>query len=147
MIREASVYQLKKLSREERASYGLRILVMRKWPQGIRKTDIDLWMPSAGPSLALLSQLHLEAIEWDAFVQAYRSEQEQQRFCQVITYEATGRRLQQEIPARSLDHLSFLMQCCGTITLLCWERSERCHRHVLKALLEQNMMKGFAHHG
>ncbi len=30
MLREASIYQLKKLSAEERVAYGLRILTLRK---------------------------------------------------------------------------------------------------------------------
>lgn len=137
MILEASIYALKKLPAEERAAYGLPVLTMRRWPQGIRKTDIGLWMPSAGPSIGLLVDLQLKKISWSDFAQAYRQEQEMQTCCQVITYHDAGRRLQQAIPCRSIDHLHFLEQQRGTITLLCWEQHERCHRYLLQKLLDE----------
>ena len=55
MIQEASIAALKKLPREEHATYGRRILVMRRWPRGLSWHDIDLWLPSAGPSEELLA--------------------------------------------------------------------------------------------
>jgi hypothetical protein len=60
MFREASVYALKRLSQEERAVYGLRVLTMHKWPRGVRRSDIDVWMPGAGPSIELLTAYHIK---------------------------------------------------------------------------------------
>ena len=48
MIRLKRVYE----AREE--ADGLRVLVMRRWPRGIRKDRIDVWLRELGADLALL---------------------------------------------------------------------------------------------
>lgn len=136
MIREASVYTLKKLSPAEQQPYGLRVLTMRRWPRGVRRSDIDLWMASAGPSLELLSALHLRSLSWDDFLARYRAEQLGQRSCRVVTYEG-GKRAEQGYPCRSIDHLRRLEQQHGVITVLCWENGPTCHRYTLVELLQE----------
>ena len=34
---------------------GHRLLIMRRWPRGIKKTAVDSWEPNLGPSLPLLN--------------------------------------------------------------------------------------------
>src|SRR5712691_11020942 len=127
MIREASVYTLKKLSPAEQQSYGLRVLTMRRWPRGVRRGDIDVWMPSAGPSIELLTVFHMRSIVWEEFLTLYRLDQQTQHACRVVTY-AGGQPKQEDYPYRSLDHLKLLEQGYGTITVLCWEDGPLCHR-------------------
>ncbi|SRR5579884_856113 len=130
MFKEASIYTLKKLTEAERKAYGLRVLTMRRWPRGIRKSDIDVWVPSAGPSVDLLLALRTEALPWEEFLARYLEEQERQERCRVISYES-------EIPRpivyerRPLDVLLQLAQGQGAITLLCWEQGTQCHRFAL----------------
>ncbi len=137
MIREASIYALKKLSNEERTAYGLRVLTMRKWPRGVRRSDIDLWMPSAGPSIELLMAYHMRSIVWEEFLALYRAEQQNQRTCRVVTYGEGGQPKQDDYPYRSLDRLRLLEQQHGTITVLCWETGPLCHRYTLMELLTE----------
>jgi uncharacterized protein YeaO (DUF488 family) len=56
-ILQASIYDLKKLSPTDRASYGLRVLTTRYWLRGVGKRDLDYWIPDAGPSKWLLAAL------------------------------------------------------------------------------------------
>lgn len=48
-IRVKSVYE-----KREKAD-GLRVLVTRLWPRGVKKTDVDVWLPALGPSRKLLA--------------------------------------------------------------------------------------------
>jgi uncharacterized protein YeaO (DUF488 family) len=136
MIREASIYALKKLSEEERAPYGLLILTMRKWPRGVRRSDIDVWLPSAGPSIELLLTFHTRSIVWEEFLSLYQAEQQNQQSCHVVTYTQDGQPLHADYPHRSLDHLKLLAQQHGTITILCWEAGTLCHRYTLRELVQ-----------
>lgn len=138
MIREASIYTVKKLSEEERAPYGLRILTMRKWPRGVRRSDIDVWMPSAGPSVELLLAFHMRSIVWEEFLSLYQSEQQHQQTCHVVTYAEGSQPLHTDYPYRSLDHLKLLEQQHGSITILCWENGPLCHRYTLRELVQHD---------
>ncbi|SRR5579883_73883 len=131
MFKEASVYTLKQLTETERHAYGLRVLTMRRWPRGIRKSDIDVWVPSAGPSVALLLALRAEALPWEEFLARYLEEQERQECCQVISYESSGASQRTLHGRRSLDVLMQLAGERGIITLLCWEQGTQCHRFAL----------------
>lgn len=55
---------------------GFRVLVDRLWPRGLSKehADVDLWAKDVAPSAELRTAFHHEALPWDAFVSAYRTE-------------------------------------------------------------------------
>jgi uncharacterized protein YeaO (DUF488 family) len=55
---------------------GTRILVDRLWPRGISKDKarIDLWLKDIAPSDTLRKQFHGHAEDWDAFLDAYFAE-------------------------------------------------------------------------
>jgi uncharacterized protein YeaO (DUF488 family) len=115
MIRHASIYE----ARQPAPGDGLRVLVMRRWPRGVRKESTDLWLKEAGPSRALLDAYNHAGLGWDEFAQRYRVEMLQER----PSVLAELRRLE-------ADH--------EVLTLLCHERlppSEHCHREVLVELL------------
>ncbi len=130
MICEASIYTLKKLSSEDLRSYGVRVLTMRRWPRGIAHKDLDFWLPSAGPSMELLVALHTKVLMWDRFLARYLEEQEQQESCRVVSYEQNLSH-SETYTCRSLDYLARLENERGTVTVLCWEQDERCHRFTL----------------
>src|ERR1700738_1104553 len=116
MIKHASIYE----SKERAAGDGLRVLVMRHWPRGVRKERIDLWLKDAGPSRDLLREYTHAGLPWQTFEARYRRE------------------MQEERPA-VLEHLRRLEQEHGVVTLLCHERippGEHCHREVLADLLQ-----------
>ena len=122
MIRHASIYEARERSPED----GLRVLVMRQWPRGIRKDQADVWLRDAGPSRELLQAYQQGKLPWKEFEQRYRLEMLQER-------------------SWILDRLRHLEREHGVLTLLCHERippSEHCHREVLVDLLSQGPRLG-----
>lgn len=104
------------------AGDGLRILVTRYRPRGVRKEDEtwDVWRKDLSPSAELLSAFQGksgEAIPWSEFARRYKREMKAQQ--------AALRELATEVAS-------------GTVTLLCassCEDEKRCHRSVLRELL------------
>ena len=114
MFKHASIYD-----KDVAQPRGLRVLIMRRWPRGVRKDRVDVWLKDAAPSPNLLDEYHHGALPWDEFRARYREE------------------ILSERPA-VLDELRRLEQQHGDVTLLCFERippEEHCHRLVLLELL------------
>jgi uncharacterized protein YeaO (DUF488 family) len=108
-------------SRDTSEDPGLRVLIMRIWPRGVRKDRVDVWMKDASPSRELLDAYHHAGLSWDDFEAAYRRE------------------IREERP-QVLDELRKLEREHGTVTLLCFERippEEHCHRQTLMAMLKE----------
>ena len=108
-------------TREPAADEGVRVLIMRLWPRGIRKGRIDVWMKDASPSRELLDAYHHGGLPWADFEAGYRREILQDR-------------------PQVLDELRALERAHGTVTLLCFERippEEHCHRQTLMAMLAE----------
>ncbi|HEY1294972.1 MAG TPA: DUF488 family protein [Chloroflexota bacterium] len=98
---------------------GLRVLIMRIWPRGVRKERVDLWMKDASPSRGLLDAYHHAGLSWGEFEARYRREIVEER-------------------PHVLDELRALEREYGTVTLLCFERippEEHCHRLTLMEML------------
>jgi uncharacterized protein YeaO (DUF488 family) len=131
---EASVYATKRMDSQARRALGLRVLTMRFWPRGIMKSEIDIWLPDAGPSAALLAARRSGVIAWEEFVTRYLAEQDHLVTCRVVTYE-TGLARSDEQRAQSPDEvLRELERQYGVVTILCWEgKGKNCHRHILLA--------------
>lgn len=68
MIRTRSVWS------EKKKDDGLRILVTRFRGRGLPTSQYDVWMPSLGPSEALLKAVLAEKIDWKTFTKKYREE-------------------------------------------------------------------------
>ena len=112
MIRLKRVYE----PREE--ADGLRVLVMRRWPRGIRKDRIDLWLRELGADLTLLRDWKAGRVTWP---------ERRQRYLDGLG--VTG-------AAAQLDELRDLARR-QTVTLICACKDENeCHRSLLKAVLE-----------
>ncbi len=137
MFKEASIYTLKRLSEQERMAYGLRVLVMRRWPRGVARQDIDLWIPSAAPLPDLLDAYRDRRILWVDVAEGYRVNQAAIHVSQVYDYRGKGAPRFSRASQGTLAFLRSLEREHGTITLLCWEQEGPCHRFVLKELLEQ----------
>jgi uncharacterized protein YeaO (DUF488 family) len=112
VIRDASIYDTLE------ADAGVRVLVMRYWPRGVKKERIDVWLRDAAPSVPLIKAYRHEDLPWSDFERRYRAEIEAER------------------PA-VLDELRALEREHGTITLLCTERAGHCHRTVLRELVSR----------
>jgi Protein of unknown function, DUF488 len=138
-LTNASVFDLRPLTPEQaQAQYGLRVLVMRNWPRGVRRTCVDLWVPDAGPSKPLLNRYNSQEIEWEQFKDEYIQEQAESRGGRLIIYPRSPLldRIETRYPVRPVALLAWWARRQQT-TLLCWERSGNCHRHALQTLVEQ----------
>lgn len=58
------------------ADDGVRVLVDRLWPRGLRKADVaaDLWLKDAAPSATLREWFGHDPARWDGFRERYRAE-------------------------------------------------------------------------
>ncbi len=100
---------------------GYRLLIMRKWPRGIRKDAVDAWDKELGPSLELLAGFRQGRVPWPEYVKRYTAEMR-----------AKPERIR-AVAGRART---------GAVTLLCGCPDEnRCHRSLLKALAEAVMKK------
>lgn len=139
MIREASVYALKKVHPDELPSYGLRVLTTRKWLQGVRRSDVDLWLPDAGPSSDLLALWRRQGIAWEQFVECYIAEQRRCQTCVPRSLANTCVASKRYVNCSPVEYLARLASQ-QVVTVLCWEQGEQCHRHSLVRLIEDEMV-------
>jgi uncharacterized protein YeaO (DUF488 family) len=98
---------------------GLRVLVMRYWPRGIRKEKVDIWLKDLGPSNELIKDWKFGRLMWSQFKARYAADLKDQNRRDMI----------RELARRSK---------AGKMTLLCGCRdATRCHRTVLKHHIER----------
>ena len=113
---------------------GLRVGTVRRPPRGVPKTEFasqdwyDVWYPNLAPSVEAMKQAQ-EAqkaespAQWNAFVRKFKAE------------------MAEPDASRSLDLLAALSH--GTsLSVGCYcEEESRCHRSVLRRLLEERGAK------
>ncbi|HYS16772.1 MAG TPA: DUF488 family protein [Candidatus Binatia bacterium] len=98
-------------------SDGTRVLIMRLWPRGIRKSRVDLWLKELGPVLPLLRAFRAGEVDWAEYTRRY--------------LEGLGRAEAQAPLATVRDAAKD-----GRVTLFCGCADEaRCHRSLLRAHL------------
>ena len=116
---------------------GTRILVMRRWPRGVRKDRFHTWDRHLGPSGALLNSFLglLDSLPessaagpgnpaWNGLMARYVEEMRDQR--------------------ESIQDLRRRHQAGEVITLLCaCHDAARCHRTVLAGLILEPQRYGF----
>jgi uncharacterized protein YeaO (DUF488 family) len=116
-----------RLGSPRRPNEGLRVGTVRKPPRGVKKSEYakrdfyDVWLPQLSPSQKLLSAAKNaeDDKEWSLFVRRFRSE------------------MARPDAARLLDFMAALShQTSFSIGCYCEDES-RCHRSVLRALLEE----------
>lgn len=110
-------------------SDGFRLLICRYRPRGVRKEDEtwDAWWPQLGPSRELHAAYYGKRgapISFPQYTQRYLAEMEQER----------------DLISKLATHVSR----GDTITLLCSSAcvdAERCHRTLLRGLIERELEK------
>ena len=108
MIRTKSIYA------ERGDADGLRVLVTRHYPRGVKRSHFDAWYKDLAPSAGLLKSYRGGAIQWDAFMVKYKSEIDDAWSLGIINW-------------------LHLLSAKSDITMLCYERDgEPCHRHILR---------------
>lgn len=76
MVEGRDVIRLKRAYEKPSKSDGLRLLVERLWPRGVRKDEagIDLWLKDLAPSTELRKWYGHDPEKWDEFRTRYWSE-------------------------------------------------------------------------
>ena len=106
---------------------GVRIGTVRRPPRGVSKKRYakdnwyDVWYPELSPTPQLMAQAKSSQSEseWQAFVRQFRKQ------------------MNEPAASRTLDLLSVLSQSAN-FSLGCYcEREDRCHRSILRELLEE----------
>ena len=98
-------------------SEGTRVLVMRRWPRGIRTSRGDVWLKELGPVLPLLRAFRGGEVGWAEYTRRY--------LAGLARPEAQAQLAQVRAAARE-----------GTVTLFCGCPDEtHCHRSLLRAYL------------
>jgi len=111
MLRIKRVYD-----KPERAD-GTRVLVMRLWPRGIRKSAVDVWLKDLGAEVANLRAFKAGRIGWAEMRHRYLAG------------------LKREPAASALRSLHSMAKR-RRVTILCsCEDPKRCHRSLLRAAL------------
>ena len=96
---------------------GARVLIMRLWPRGIRKTHVNLWLKHLGAPLTLLREYRAGKVEWSDYRKRYLAG------------------LKSPEARTALNQLRRLV-ARRRVTLLCVCHDEsRCHRTILKKVL------------
>ena len=107
---------------------GLRLGTVRRPPRGVPKAEFasrdfyDVWLPELAPSddLVKAGQSAANESEWQRFAKRYRAEMKQPAAARLL-----------DLLAALSRHTAFAGGCyCADET--------RCHRSVLKALLEEH---------
>jgi len=106
------------------AGDGLRVLVTRYWPRGVKKDRCERWLKDLAPAPSLIKLWKSGAISWEEFKKKYLQEYGFQE----------KRALLKELKALVKETKGM------DVTLLCMCRDEaHCHRAVLKDLLEKKI--------
>lgn len=113
MVRTGSIYS------PARKDDGLRVLVTRYWPRGVKKERADLWIKGLGPSAELIKDWKAGAISWSEFEKRYKAE------------------FKDPEKKRLLGELKDTVSSEEAVVLLCTckEEEKHCHRHLLSAML------------
>jgi uncharacterized protein YeaO (DUF488 family) len=94
---------------------GYRLLVMRKWPRGVRKDSVDAWEKELGTPPELIQKWKEGSVTWSEFSRKY-----------LLAMKAQSDKIG-DLAARAKTQ---------TVTLLCGCRDEKhCHRSLLKQLI------------
>jgi len=112
---------------DKTSSDGIRILITRFYPRGVKKERFDLWIRDASPTPNLLKEYKKGLIVWPEFSKRFRK--------QLTSLEESK---------AAIDRLAELSKSAD-ITLLCYEREgENCHRTIVKSRLENLLKKKHA---
>ncbi|MEE9488397.1 MAG: DUF488 family protein [Candidatus Brocadiales bacterium] len=112
-IKTKSVYD------KETKDEGVRLLIMRRWPRGVKKTRVDEWDKDFAPSPELLDDWNKEKIPFKEFRKRYISE------------------MRAPLQKSKIAELARRAKRRG-ITLFCHEEEDtRCHRKMLEELINK----------
>ena len=113
MIKTKSIYE------PIEADDGVRILITRYYPRGVKRDNFDIWLRSLSPSPELLKQYKGGIESWEDF---------KIHFAKEIKNNLESCRGLRDISRLSID---------SNITLLCYEKNgHNCHRYLIRDMVK-----------
>lgn len=101
---------------------GTRVLIMRLWPRGVRKGQVDRWLRELGPVPELMRGFLAGRIPWATYRRRYLAG------------------LRRPVARAQLAEVRRLARR-RPVTILCWCHDEtRCHRSLLRARLARALL-------
>lgn len=98
---------------------GIRFLITRYYPRGVKKDSFDEWLRVLAPSPKLLFEYKDKKIDWETFKNRFLHE------------------LANNIDSVEIINILHEEMKNDVITLLCFERTGvPCHRHIIKEVIE-----------
>lgn len=117
MIKTKSIY--KPIEEDD----GLRVLITRFYPRGVKREKYDIWVRELAPSAELLKRYKNTEINWNDFKITLLSE------------------LSDSIDSIEAIHALRTRNNMENITLLCYEKDGcPCHRHMIRDLIEEPIL-------
>ncbi len=118
-INTKSIYEAKE------KSDGLRVLIARFYPRGVKKSHFDLWLRHASPEVALLKRYKSGEVDWKEFSKEFRKQ---------IRESPDSK--------QAIQDLVELLGKEKVVTLLCYEKEGvNCHRYLVKAIVETTIRR------
>src|SRR5262245_38791902 len=79
MTTEKIIIRIKRVRDPSAKADGVRFLVERLWPRGVKKEELKLdgWLKNVAPSTKLRKWFSHDAAKWDEFQRRYRAELDQ----------------------------------------------------------------------
>lgn len=106
---------------------GIRALITRYYPRGVKSNHFDAWIRELSPSAALLKRYKEGKIQWNDFEIALLSE------------------FRESMDSIESIYMLHDLSRKKDITLLCYEKDDQpCHRHLVRELVESPQLL-FAH--
>lgn len=112
-------FAIKRIYEPSDPADGVRVLIMRLWPRGIRKERVDRWLKELGPVKELLREFLDKKIDWNGYTPRYLAGLSRPEAQAAIA------------EVRALARTSRVTLLCGCAD------ATRCHRTLLKAYLEK----------
>jgi uncharacterized protein YeaO (DUF488 family) len=120
----ALTIQTKSIYEDKTSSDGVRALISRYYPRGVKKERFDLWIRDLSPTPDLLKEYKKGLIGWPEFSKRFRK--------QLTSLEASK---------AAVDRILEISKS-NTVTLLCYENEgENCHRNLVKSRVEKLLKK------
>jgi uncharacterized protein YeaO (DUF488 family) len=103
--------RVKRIYEDASPDDGLRVLVDRLWPRGVKKDRIDKWAKDLAPSTELREEFHAHDFDFEDFRARYRV----------------------ELEGKEAEMKDLLAETDGTITLLYGLKNERQNNAIVLA--------------
>lgn len=98
---------------------GLRVLITRFYPRGVKKLILIFWVRELAPSQKLLDEYKTNKKTWSQFVKSFKTELQEN-----------------EESLIAINNLKNKTKS-ENVTLLCFEKDGTvCHRHLLKKIIQ-----------